>query len=439
MPIFYVSPDPSRAIGLETTFENYHIVCLDDSQLVDLLIARGVKVFSLERTLGQKNQVIRSTGEILGHPMVQKYIEKESLRKKPNILFFKPSKKIEDVARQKGYCLLGNSSSLNEKFEDKISFYNICLESDLPVPDGEIVSVPKLNYNELVEKYGSNFVIQFGHGWAGNTTYFIRGKNDFENLLKDCPVNRARVTRFIKGETYLNNVCVTRDEIYISPPAIQITAPEGFTKNPGGTCGRQWPSYLKTQPENQIEEYSRKVGTMMREAGYRGFLGLDFLLEEETGKVYLSENNARLTASVPMFTKLQLKAHQTPFLLRHILEFLGSDQPIDTENCDETSGSEIIIRNNTSNSVRVTKNFPAGIYTFRGKLRKVRDGYSLSDIESDDEFLMVAVDEGRIVTSENELARLDCPIPILDDRGIKSWATKALQEAKNLLNLVDNG
>ncbi|MDP3954859.1 MAG: hypothetical protein Q8Q15_00660 [bacterium] len=438
-PIFYVSPDLSRAIGLETELENYHIICLDDSQLVDLLMARGMKVFSLERALGRKNQVIRSTGEILAHPLVQTYIEKESLGERPNLLFFKPSKKIENVARQKSYFLLGNPSSLNEKFEDKISFYNLCREYDLPVPEGEIVSLPDARYVDLKEKYGPNFVFQFGHGWAGNTTYFVKDKEGFTNLLRNCPVVKARVTRFVKGETYLNNVCVTRDKIYISPSAIQITAPDGFTKNPGGTCGRQWPARLNTRSKNQIEEYSRKVGMMMREAGYRGFFGLDFLLEEETGKVYLSENNARLTASVPMFTKLQLKARQTPLLLRHILEFLGDEQPTDTENDDEISGSEIIIRNNTSTPVRVTKSFPAGIYTFKEKLHKVRDGYSLSDIESDDEFLMIAAEEGRIVTSENELARLDCPVSILDDQGIKSWAKKTLQEVKNLLNLVNNG
>lgn len=434
-PIFYVTPDPSRAVGLEKVLPCYHIVCLDDSPLVDLLIAKGVKAFSLEAKIGKKNIILRNTGEILAHPLVQEYIEKNAGNLKPNILFFKPSKKIETICREKGYRALGNSPELNQRFEDKVSFYRLCQSWNLPHPPGEIKILKKCHYQDLSSRYGRKLVIQFGHGWAGNTTYFVRGESDFIKLQAKFPEREVRITRFIKGRTILNNACVTGEKIFISPPALQITALKGFTQNPGGTCGRQWPARLEKKIRDKIEEYSQIIGEKMRDSGYRGYFGLDFLVEEGTDKVYISENNARLTASVPLYTKMELKARQTPLLLYHILEYMKKVYPQDDSQEEEMIGAELIIRNNTTASVKVRRDFPPGIYSYKHQhLTFLREGYSLEDIVEKGEFFILAASGGRIITPENEIARLDSLEEILDEKGqVKTFAKRALLGVKKEL------
>ncbi|MFZ5366436.1 MAG: ATP-grasp domain-containing protein [Patescibacteria group bacterium] len=437
-PIFYVTPDPARAVGLEKVLSFYHIICLDNSPLVDLLIAKGVRVFSLEAKIGKENTVLRNTGMILAHPLVQEYIAKNARNLKPNILFFKPSKKIEAICQRKGWRALGASPELNQQFEDKVSFYRLCQSLNISHPPGEIKILKRCHYQDLSLRFGQKLVIQFGHGWAGNTTYFVKNKSDFVHLQAKFPEREVRITCFIKGRTVLNNACVTGKKIFISPPALQITALEEFTQNPGGTCGRQWPARLKEKIRDKIEEYSQIIGEKMRDLGYKGFFGLDFLVEDKTDKVYISENNARLTASVPLYTKMELKAGQTPLLLYHILEYLKKAYPQDdSRKVKEMIGGELIMRNNTTASVRVTGEFPPGIYSYkREHLTYLREGYSLEDISERREFFILAASGGRIITPENEIARLNSLEEILDEEGqIKSFPKKALLEVKRELIL----
>ena len=436
-PIFYVTPDPLRGIGLEKVLPDYHLVCLDDSLLVDLLIQKGIKVFSLEKTLGGKNAVYRNTGKILEHPVVQEYIQRHSQGRQANILYFKPSVKIDLICRKNGWQLLGNSENLNQQFEDKVAFYQMCRTAGLPVPPGEIKLLRDCLYQELASRYGERLVVQFGRGWAGRTTYFIDGEQGLAALQKNFPQKEVRITTFIQGKTVLNNDCVTQKEILFSPPAIQITAPEGFTTKIGGTCGRQWPAGINPQVQSQIDQYTRIVGKMMRQAGYRGFFGLDFLVESKTNKVYLSENNARLTASVPLYTKMELQKGETPLLLFHLAEFLGKELETVRGHLGSIHGAELIIRNNQSNPVEIQKTFPMGIYTLKEEnLVFARIGYSFEDINDNNEFLIIAAEKGRIITPENEIARLYSRQEITDSQGeVKEWAKKALLFVKEALEL----
>lgn len=433
-PIFYVTPDPARAIGLEKVLSNFHIVCLDDNQLVDLLAQRGVKVFSLEKKIGKDNQLLRTTGSVLESPHVWEYIEQNSQGEQPNVLFFKPSKKIEAIAYSKKYRLLGNTAELNNLYEDKISFHKLCLSWDLPVVNGEIGLLENCSYDDLGKSYGQRLVIQFGHGWAGNTTFFVENEGDFKDLEAKFPKREARITRFVQGETYLVNACVTKEAILVSPPAIQITAPEGFTANLGGTCGRQWPAELSDKAEKQITQYTQIVGDKMRNQGYKGYFGLDFLLEEGTDELFLSECNARLTASVPIYTKMELKSGKTPLLFYHLLEFLENYHQVESYEKEEVTGAELIIRNSQPRQMKVSGELAPGIYSYGQELSFIKDGYSFEDIENPEEFFLLAAGQGRTIAPENEIARINTREKILDEEGkIKDWARQALLKAKEKL------
>ncbi|MDP3888833.1 MAG: hypothetical protein Q8Q24_02200 [bacterium] len=428
--IFYVTPDPGRAIGLEKVLPNFHIVCLDNSPMVGILEGLGVEVFSLERELGETNERMRNSGMILAYPLVQDYIKEHSSGATSNILYFKPSRKIEKVADEKGYRLLGNPPEMNELFEDKISFYKLCREWNLPIPKGETAVLKNQDYQKLQSNLGSKLVIQFGHGWAGNSTFFANSEDEFINLQKKFPERIIRITSFIFGNTYLNNICITRKQILISDPAIQVNALDGFSSNPGATCGRQWPSSLPENIKREIGKYSEIIANRMKGKNYLGIFGLDFIVEEGTGKVYVSENNARLTASIPLYTKMELKNNLTPLLVFHILAFLNKEEVI--WESKSLAGGELLIRNNLETPVLIKDNFPIGIYQIKDSLTKIRNGYSFEDISDESEFLLVAQEKGRSVESGNELAKIISLGPILDDSGnAKIQLIKALEEVKS--------
>lgn len=434
-PIFYITNDAAKAIGVEKLLPNYHIVCLDEHPLVDRLVNEGVKVFCLERTLKQRNKIFRSTSRIIDHPLVLEYIRRESVGRKPHILFFKPSAKIDFVCQKFGFVKIGNSAEINRQFEDKVLFYLRCLKEKIPVPEGEVRQLNKLNFEHLLKCYGAPFVIQFGIGWAGGTTFFIKEKTFFKNLQSTFSNKRVKVTRFIKGKTILNNACVFRQEVFISPPAEQISSITGLTALQGATCGRQWPVSLNKRQLEQVNRLTKKVGEVMESVGYCGYFGLDFVVEDETGKVYLSENNARMTASIPFFTKLEIKAGVTPLLAFHLLSFL-KNPPAGRFFYKKTRilGSELVVRNDFDCRVKVQGELHPGIYQFvGGGLKFLKEEYFAKDLKVN-EFWLTAVSRGRIVNPEQELIRINFAGEVLSPAGKleQEFLRTALQAKKTL-------
>ena len=412
-PIFYVTNDVGKGIGLEKILPNYHIICLDDHPLVDILQNEGVSVFCLERVLGRRNVLPRSSGILLSQKAVLSFIQEKSRKSRPNILFFKPQKRIELVAEKFGFRLLGNSSQINRLFEDKIEFFQLCQKEKLPLPDGEIVNLDKASFDSLSRKYGEILVIQFGRGWAGNSTFFV-GSDQWQQLKKKYGNLRVKVSRFIAGKTVLNNAVIFQDQILVSEPALQIKANPLLTATQSGTGGREWPARLTLDQKKKIKEITRKVGLLMKKKGYRGFFGLDFLIDE-SGKIFLSENNARLTASVPFYTKLEIKAGAFPLLGFHLLSFLPfADQTKIDEECPVVSGGEIVARNNTGKKLKAMGTMATGIY--KANLKFIRESAFL-DSQDPEDFWLQTVAQGRIINPEVEIAKINTFSPVSDLEG----------------------
>jgi len=437
-PIFYVTNDVAKGIGPENILPNYHIICLDDHPLVDYLLESKLKVFCLERALKERNKIFRSTSKVIDHPMALEYIKKESGGKIPQIMFFKPSAKIDLICKKYGFKKIGNSVELNRLFEDKVSFYEICLKEKFPVPLGEIGILKDMTYEKLFKSYGLPLIVQFGRGWAGSTTYFIESKENFEDLQNKFSTKKVKITKFIDGKTVLNNACVYGKKILVSPPAEQINAVEGFTSKKGATCGRQWPAGIDNLSKIKIENITRQVGIFMQKHGYKGYFGLDFLVDHKNGSVFLSENNARLTASVPFFTKLEIFLSKTPLLVYHILAFTGKKISLSASSDNKVIGSEVVARNDSSFPVRVKGNILPGVYKIiKGKLILKRKDYFPENLTKE-EFWLDCASKERIVNPEMELIKTDFPKKVINKHQIlDSSIVKVFTQIKKQLFLED--
>lgn len=433
-PIFYVTNDVSRGIGLENILPNYHIVCLDDHPLVDILIGRGISVFCLERVLKTKNVIFRSTGAILSHPAVLAFIREKSGNSTSNVLFFKPQKRIELIAVQNDFNLIGNSVSLNRQFEDKISFFRLCQDEEIPVPEGEIIDLQKIIFTEFIRKYGGKFLLQLGRGWAGNSTFVIAEEKQLKILQDQFGHVQVKINIFIDGKTVLNNAVIFGGNVFVSEPALQIKANKNLTSTQTGTGGRQWPAGLNSGQKEKINKLTNQVADLMKARNYQGFFGLDFLVEDGTGEIFVIENNARLTFSVPFFTKLELKAGGFPLLGYHLLSFLP-DGKTDLVNYVPRSvvGSEIVVRNTHKDPVEVSNKIKTGIYSQKFMFKK--ESYFLDSLQSGDFWLETAAC-GRVVNPEIEIARINNFDEVCDKNGnLKEEYETIINEIKNRLKL----
>ncbi len=284
---------------------------------------------------------------VLTNPDVQNYIQAncQKLSKTPAIMPFKPSAKIDLFCQKNNFLLIGNSRTLNLQFEDKINFSKICAKFNINTIPFFVDSLNQKNIDKAQSLFKTDkIVIQVKTGWAGNSTY-LSGL-----ALKTLPPqSTVKFMPFINGTTYIQNGCVYQKNLITSPVGVQLNNPLHST-NIFATTGRSWPSNLDQTSIDKIKVIDNQLETVLINSNYRGFLGLDFLIDQDHN-VYLTECNPRLTASFNFYTQLELKNNLIPLLYLHLLEFLKLDTNLDIADLKSRfsnqllTGTQVTLRN----------------------------------------------------------------------------------------------
>lgn len=419
--IFFITPDVKRGLGFAGILPKYHIVCCDFDPIIPIIRSQGANIFCLEENgIGDISKV-RNSGKILELPQVIRYIRSNAINN-PKIMYFKPSVKLDDLITKNGFIPIGNNAEINDLFEDKVKFASFAQRENLKdyLVQFSLGILGELKYEKLSQSLGDLLVVQFGHGWAGKTTFIIKNKKDFELLAQKFPFTRVKVSKYVRGFAVLNNGCIYKDKVLVGPTAVQIDGISILSQNPQMTCGRQWPAkFLSQSQEKEITDISNKVGIAMSRSGYGGFLGFDFLVEESTGRVYLSEANARMTASSAFYTLLEIGEEKIPLLSFHLAQFLGKDLSKERYESSILTGSQIIVRNPLRTQVFSQDEF--GVYKYDGsKIASIGKSYHPENL-AENEFIFM---ERKIVDKENveEYGRVETENEVLEKPGkLKGW------------------
>ena len=278
---------------------------------------------------------------------VQKYIDTtcKKLGKTAAIMPFKPSAKIDLFCQKNNFLLVSNPRTLNLQFEDKINFAKICTKNKINTIPFFVDNLNQKNIDKAQSLFKTDkIVIQVKTGWAGNSTYLS------DLALKTLPSeSTVKFMPFIKGTTYIQNGCIYQKNMITSPVGIQLNNPQ-HSKNIFATTGRSWPSNLDQTSLNKIKAINDQLETIFVNSNYRGFFGLDFLIDQNDN-VYLTECNPRLTASFNFYTHLELKNNIVPLLYLHLLEFLNLNINLDIRDLksrflnQKLTGTQITKRN----------------------------------------------------------------------------------------------
>jgi len=412
-PIFFITPNPIYAIGLEKIVKNYSIICSQKSDIVRYLRKEKIAVLCLN------DDEIKNAGKILANKKVIKYIKDNSKNKKANVITFKPSPIIQKICKDNDFKYLGNDWKLNRDLEDKIKFVEVTKKLKIPNADSKII---KLDKNKCSLNFSRNkkFVIQFPRGFSGNSTFFLKNKNDSDKILKKYENRKAKLSKYFKGEAYTINACVVGNKTLIGKPIFQITGLSLYNKNIFGTCGNDYayPRKLKKEQRKKIFDYTKKIGDYIKELGYKGIFGLDLVVSDK--KINLIEINPRIIGSMSLFTKLQIQNNQPPFLLLSIMEFISS---ADTENDDfkkwdkknNFNASQLILRNTRNKPIKIMKNLKSGIYEIeKNKLVFKKEAYSAEKRMKKNEFLVQCSAKGRVISPDIEYANIQVGYGIME-------------------------
>lgn len=413
--LIHLTNDVYSGLGLENLIDQYRILSIDYSPQVDSLRESGLEVFSLEKATGI-NTVPRNTYHLLSHPKTINYLK--NIPGEIRLLLFKPSARTNKIAQKHGWPILAVSPQISRFLENKLKFIEIAKRAGVDYPASKIIQLTdQSSYQDIRSQFGKSFVIQTGKGFGGRGTFFVRNESEFHTVRKELSAKKVKISEYLDGITLTINACLTSLGTVVSHPFLQISGIPECAGHPGASCGNAWGINLADQTISRAFETTLKVANYIASHGYRGIFGLDLILHP-SGRVYLVEINPRFTNSIPIFTKLQLMSAEIPLLALHILEFLGllpakGELPQRLGNIK--SGGQLILHNLERKRCTVGHGFRSGIYRLEeDQLKWLREGRSIEDCCSGDEFLIITAPKGKQINSDIECARLQTIGQIVD-------------------------
>ena len=119
------------------------------------------------------------------------------------------------------------------------------------------------------------------------------------------------------------------------------------------------------------------------------------IIDRERDEVHPVECNPRYTGAFPVYSLLQHEANEVPLDAFQLLEHLGIEYDFDFETVNQSwktpkHGAHLVIHNpDFDNWVKATENVPTGVWRLTaGKLEWLREGWQMSDLKTDDEFIL---------------------------------------------------
>ncbi|HYG83367.1 MAG TPA: ATP-grasp domain-containing protein [Verrucomicrobiae bacterium] len=299
-----------------------------------------------------------------------------------------------------------NSPTIAHAYEHKRYFRDEFADL-INLPDHVVKRLDELNadaYAELSAMFGEKFVVQEVESSGSKGTFIVKNLTQFEAAVRNLKAisysGTVVVSKFIDGETFSVQVCVTKYGIFTgglqrqlvdSPYLCNPNLPE-VTKWVGGELGGQYPEILK----HRTQEIATVVGSELASHGYRGIFGIDLIITPEN-EVYAIEINARLTGYSGVLSDMQFEKQKIPFMLLHILELanmryeVNDSDALPTMNSLDDKYSYLILCNQLETKQILKTEIKSGIYKLTEQgVEFVKSSYSIVDLPDEDHVIILS-------------------------------------------------
>lgn len=136
------------------------------------------------------------------------------------------------------------------------------------------------------------------------------------------------VAPYLEGALPLNvGATVWIDGVTVHHPSVQLIGIKSCVTRDFGYCGNDFGIMrnLDRDVVQRIEDSTVRIGGWLREHGYLGSFGVDFLLHR--GNLLFTEINPRFQGSTHSSCRLDIEAGQSCLLLEHVAAWLGVSCP----------------------------------------------------------------------------------------------------------------
>lgn len=376
-PIYFVSPTPFNLLGVDRWIANFHYVNYYDSfggahPHVFLPRERGVDDFG---SMEEMNNFL------LGHPEFAAFAAEQGQGGKAVLVMV--DDETERLAAERGIDVALPPAALRHRLDSKLVTTRLGNEAGVPSVPNVLGSVPPGEgaYDALLELatqggLGTDLVVQLPWGDSGKTTFFVDSRAAWDAAAAEHELTgvELKVMKRINCRPLAVEAVLTRHGTLVGPLMSDITGHPELTPYKGGWAGND--VYLDVLDESQrarARVLTQNLGNRLANEGYRGFFEVDYLVDVDTGELYLGELNPRLSG-ISSMTNVTAGAYaELPLFLFHLLEYLDVDYEIDVDEINARWAdpdtvdvwSQIVIKH-TGDEVGVITDAPAtGIWRTR--------------------------------------------------------------------------
>jgi biotin carboxylase len=328
-PIYFVSPTAFNLLGIDRWVRSFFYVNYFDS-----FEGSHPRVFvPEERPYREFGSIEEICNYLLEHKEVLDLIRSRGPGGKALFVFF--DEQTEECAAEAGLQVALPPADLRHRLDSKIVTTKIGDEAGVPsVPNvlGRATSYDEVMALARDAGLGDDLVVQAPYGDSGKTTFFVRREADWDKDAKDMASQELKVMRRINPRAVAVEACITGHGTVVGPLMTDLTGHPELTPYRGGWCGNDiFPDALSPEHRERARELTRRLGDRLAREGYRGLLEIDYLVDLDSGELYLGELNPRLSG-ISSMTNVTASAYaDMPLFLFHLLEYLDVEYEIDID------------------------------------------------------------------------------------------------------------
>jgi hypothetical protein len=317
---------------------------------------------------------------LLTHSEVRDYIESRRMSSKTagKALFLMFDEKTEALAKKAGLEVIFPPAKLRSWLDNKVNTNRVAEKAGVPcVP---YVLHPVKNFEHLMQvaakgKLGNDLVVQTPYGDSGHTTFFIKTQADYDKYAKEIEAEKeCKIMKRINCRGAAMEACVTRHGTIVAPLMTELVGFKELTPYKGGWCGNEiFADTFTPEIRAKARRYAKKFGDQLLKEGYKGYFELDYLIDKDSGEIYLGELNPRVTGASSITNHAVFALSDAPLHLFHTLEWMDVPYELsvnalnrrwsDPRNID--SWGQMVIKYTTDDVQRVTDAPRSGIWRMR--------------------------------------------------------------------------
>jgi len=370
-PIYYFNITPFNLLGADEWIGGLQFI-----NTVDSFAGQHPHVFVPPGAPAQRvTGLADANNYLLKHPAVAQFV-----RAGGKALFLIYDEQAESLAQRLGLQVCFPPAALRNHLDSKIITTEIANRAGVASVSNVLARVESYAaLRRAAPALGDDLVAQLPHGDSGNTTFFISCEGDFRRHAEHIAAQPVvKVMRRIRCRQLTIEGCVTRHGTLVGPLQTELVGFAELTPFGGGWCGNEVfaageSAILSADIRQQAQRATLAMGEQLQRAGYRGCFGLDLLLDQDTGALYLGEMNPRITGASPMTSQAMLDAGSVPLLLFHLLEWFGADYELDVAAFNQhwlraehlACWSQMILENTSEDPAVVSAAPQSGVWRMR--------------------------------------------------------------------------